>query len=145
MPLLFVLAWVGCRVPREAGATRLVRAIALVMLVAGSFVVPADPIERRRMIEARPEVELLGVCDDLRSVADGGTTTFTLGLESTPNFRMRDEIWALGCGAISPMLTRAGWIPRCEPNHGESVRRTARPARWSFTWFASATSTTDGA
>ncbi len=76
---------------REAGATRPVRAIALVMLVAGSFALPTDPIERRRIIEARPEVELLGICDDLRSVADGGTTTFTLGLESTPICRMRDE------------------------------------------------------
>lgn len=118
MPLLFVLAWVGCRVLREAGATRLVRAIELVMLVADSFVVPMDPIERRRMIEARPEVELLGIRDDLRLVVYGGTTSFTLGLESTPNFCMRDEAWALGCGAISPMLTRAGWVSRCGPNHG---------------------------
>ena len=95
-PFFFVLAWVGYSAIRGAGATRSVRAAALVMLVAGSLVLPTDPIERKRLIEARPEVELLEIRDDLRSVADGGTITFTFGIESTPNYVayvMKSERW----------------------------------------------------
>ena len=95
-PFIFVLAWVGYLGVERAGALPAIRAAALVGLLVGSMVLPTDPIERKRLIEARPEVELLEVRDELRNVADGGTITFTFGIESTPNYVayvMKSERW----------------------------------------------------
>ncbi len=95
-PFFFVLGWVGYVALAQIDVRPAVRAAAVVMLVAGSMVLPTDPVERKRLIEARPEVELLDIRDDLRAVADGGTIGFTFGIESTPNYVayvMKSERW----------------------------------------------------
>ncbi|MEM9465425.1 MAG: hypothetical protein AAGA90_08615 [Actinomycetota bacterium] len=130
-PFLFVLAWVGYLALREAGAVPAVRAAALVMLVAGTMVLPTDPVERKRLIEARPEVELLEIRDDLRAVADGGTIAFTFGIESTPNYVayvMKSERWdvwgdldAVDEGWMVMSLRSDPWIERTPDLETESM------------------------
>ena len=95
-PFVFVLAWVGYAALSRGGATAPTKAAALVALLVGTMVLPTDPIERKRLIEARPEIELLDIRDELRAVADGGTITFTFGIESTPNYVayvMKSDRW----------------------------------------------------
>ncbi|MEM9465430.1 MAG: hypothetical protein AAGA90_08640 [Actinomycetota bacterium] len=85
-PFLFVLAWAGYGSLRVANGRQAIRAAVLVALLAGSMAIPADPVGLKRTLEARPDVELADVRDDLRELTEDKVIALTFGSRSTRNF-----------------------------------------------------------
>jgi hypothetical protein len=77
-PFLFFMSWGALRSSRFASAGS-ARTIAIVLLVLGPTALPANPIEVKRRIEARPEVQLLEARDELRELTEGRPVFLNFG------------------------------------------------------------------
>ena len=109
-PFLFVTAWAGFAALRVGSARPSLHAAVVVALFAGSLAVPADPVGLKRTIEARPDVELLEVRDELRALGDDGFIAMTFGSRSSRNFMayvMRSGGWTIHSGADAADV---GWL-----------------------------------
>ena len=67
LPSLFFMAWASIARPGFP-AKGSYRAAVVSLLVLGPFTLPADPIEAKRAVEARPEVQLLSARHELRAL-----------------------------------------------------------------------------
>ncbi len=69
-PFLFFMA-VSLLAHRRFPSHPAARPVAIVLLVLGTAVVPADPVGAKQWVESRAEVELWAARDELRDLADG--------------------------------------------------------------------------
>jgi len=85
IPSLFAMSWAAIAHPRFP-ARGPGRTIAIALLVLGPAVLPVNPIEVKRSIEARPETQLLSVRYELRELAAGKSVFLNFGDELSRNY-----------------------------------------------------------